>query len=181
MLESVELFVSTMLTYQPDGIDLCLFNDNPSWYHVRNKADARAALSNSFPAGGTRMAPVFQPVFEAFFTDAQRKKEVGALPQPVTIVVLTDGCPMDQDELELEICKASCRLQDEVDGADEMLGTMFLQIGFDEEAAKFLQELDDKLQDIYNVPFDIVATMPFLKFCKEDISPSSILLKAIQD
>jgi hypothetical protein len=132
----------------PDGIDLCLFNDMAVWHRNVHKDAVQELFNKSFQRGGTILAPVLQATFDEYFRTRKR---------PVTIVVVTDGQPQDKPAVIQTIVSASKQLA-KIGGRDEDIGISFIQIGYDREATRFLKELDDNLQDEYGAPFDLVDT-----------------------
>jgi hypothetical protein len=67
-----------------------------------------------------------------------------------SILVITDGVPDSEEEVEFEIIQATQRMQ-----RDSELSISFIQIGGDEAAARWLSKLDDDLLS-HGAKFDIV-------------------------
>ena len=106
------------------------------------------------------MSEVLEAAFQEHFTG---KRET-------TILVITDGAPDSQSEVEDVIKKAANRLM-----RDEDLSVTFVQIGNDQSATKFLKKLDDDLE----CKFDIVDTVTVEEM--EGMSFEALIEKSIND
>lgn len=87
--------------------------------------------------------------------------------------MLTDGVPDDEAELKKVIIQASNRIE-----KDEEIAICFVQVGKDEDATKFLKELDDGLTK-QGAKFDIVDTLPIDEI--ENLTVEELLVKAFTD
>lgn len=67
------------------------------------------------------------------------------------IIVLTDGEPNDRESVVKVICD-----QAKAQANDEDLTILFVQVGDDAAATKFLEYLEDGLQEKFKLPHDIV-------------------------
>ncbi|KAI9453806.1 hypothetical protein HD554DRAFT_513636 [Boletus coccyginus] len=79
--------------------------------------------------------------------------------EPITILVITDGLPTDQADLESVIVDAAHRLERHRVRHD-MFGIQFVQIGTDPAASELLHTLDDHLVTRYKIR-DIVDSTPY--------------------
>jgi Mg-chelatase subunit ChlD len=170
--EGAAAFASTMDRLDPDGIDLCFFNDGATWEFNVHHEQVIEAFSKVKPRGGTLLAPVLSQIFTKWF-------DLGRDRRPVTVVVVTDGMPQDKQQVLETIVAISNRLANE-DGKDEDIGISFIQIGYDKGAASFLKELDDDLQDKYGAPFDLVDTVPMSQVAAKG-GIRKVLLAAVTD
>jgi len=168
--EGAVAFAETLEKLDPDGFDLCLFSDKMQWFKAASADVVRDVFAKHSPDGGTLLAPVLKRSIEAFFAQRQR---------PLTIVVITDGCPQDKVQVMDTIVNASRRLHDS-GGADANLGITFIQIGHDKQASRFLKELDDDLQEKYDSPLDIVDTVPMTEVARRG-GIRQVLINAIND
>jgi len=79
--------------------------------------------------------------------------------EPITILVITDGLPTDQADLERVIVDAAHRL-DRHHVKQDMFGIQFVQIGTDPAAAELLHSLDNHLVNRYKIR-DMVDSTPY--------------------
>jgi hypothetical protein len=168
--EGAIAFAECIERLDPDGIDICLFNNKMQWFKNATAQVVRDIFANHSPNGGTLLAPVFRTALDNYFQHRTR---------PVTIVVVTDGCPQDKAEVMSTIVSASKRLK-RADGVDADIGITFIQIGYDRHASAFLKELDDDLQSSYGCPFDIVDTVPMNEVAQRG-GIKQVLINAVND
>lgn len=71
-------------------------------------------------------------------------------PKPLNIIVLTDGKADDQKAL-IRLLVRTAKQLDEMYAPDSQIGIQFLQVGDDKEAATFLKQLDNDLEDKYEI------------------------------
>ncbi len=172
--EGAIAFASTMDRLDPDGIDLCFFNDTDFWLRNVHQADVENAFMERAPRGGTVLSPVLETIFLEWFDKRGTKQG-----RPLSIVVVTDGMPSDKEQVIQTIVTASQRLKAE-GGRDEELALQLIQIGTDAGATRFLKELDDDLQRKYHAAFDLVDTTPFTEVTRRG-GLRQALLNAIND
>ncbi|KAG6374071.1 hypothetical protein JVT61DRAFT_4712 [Boletus reticuloceps] len=79
--------------------------------------------------------------------------------EPITVVVITDGLPTDQEDLERVIVDAAHRL-DRHHVKQDMFGIQFVQIGTDPAASELLHVLDNHLETRYKIR-DLVDSTPY--------------------
>jgi len=122
-----------------DGIDVILFggNDIKAFQHVTSDK-VYEIFSITQPAGST---PLAEAINEAIAIHRQGRKKS-------FIVVVTDGVPNDQQAVYEAIKNVSHSLLEKTD-----LTFLFLQVGDDQQATRFLTGLDDHLT---GAKFDIV-------------------------
>lgn len=128
-----------------DGIDVILFGgafDATTDVFANTTADkVYEIFSNNSPNGSTPLAEAIQHSIDMHF-GAGGKKSFN--------VVITDGVPNNKQAVAAAITAATQNLDDDSD-----LTFLFLQVGHDEGATKFLTALDDDLQAA-GAKFDIV-------------------------
>lgn len=131
----------------PDGITVYTFAN-----HFKRQdnvgPDAVAQLfASQEPNGGTNLAGTLSDAIENYFG---RKKSGKAQPNGESFLVVTDGCPDDEEAVVKVITKAAAR----IDSAKEMSIT-FIQVGQDAHARDYLKRLDDDLES-EGAKYDIV-------------------------
>lgn len=150
-----------------DGIDVYLFNKSFVKFENTTADKVAEIFKNNAPMGGTDFVPVLTDVFEHHFKNNK----------PSTVMVFTDGEPSEGAEGQKALAKLLINTANKLE-SDSELGVSFIQIGKDENAAKFLKKLDDDLVSA-GAKFDIVDT----KTCDEldNSSVHDVLLAAVND
>lgn len=146
-----------------DGITLYFFSSSSTKSeNITSAKKVMKAFSNNSPSGSTNL----HDVLERAFNDRTKKK-------PLTILVITDGCPNNSKKVEQLIINESKRLN-----KDEDLSISFIQVGGDSSAASWLTKLDDDLES-HGAKFDIVDTLS----CNElkDIGFEQMIKNSIED
>jgi Mg-chelatase subunit ChlD len=138
MQESVMAFVRDIEKFDSDGIDVVqLGGQNKVWQGVTS-AKVQELFSTIRPMGTTPLAEALQEAF----------KLAGKSDKKDFIIVFTDGEPDDKNAVARAII-AQSQLQE----TDDALTILFVQVGDDAAASKFLTDLDDNLK---GAKFDIV-------------------------
>lgn len=127
--------------YDDDGITLIKFNSHATVYDGVKAAVVHDLFTKNSPGGSTNLAAGLEEAFKKKFTS--QKKAI--------ILVLTDGEPNSEKEVKASIVNAVGKLE-----SDSQLNILFVQVGEDAHAAKFLDALDNGLTD---AKFDCVNTM----------------------
>lgn len=149
--------------FDPDGIMLMFFDHSIEKFdNVRTKEEVEKAFSKYKPRGSTDLALALHHAFVDHFSGTR-----GA----TTILVVTDGCPNSQSEVERVLRRAA----NSIEQLDE-LSVSFVQIGDDPSATKFLEHLDDTLDD---VKYDVVDTITAEECAR--ISFSELVARSIFD
>ncbi len=149
--------------FDPDGISIILFDHEVvKISNVKSPADVNDVFTQYRPRGSTDLALALHAAFEEHFAGSR-----GA----TTILVVTDGAPDSQPEVERIIRRAANSIEE----LDE-LSVSFVQIGDAGEATKFLAHLDDTLSGI---KFDIVDTIT-AEECKR-VSFAELVARSIYD
>ena len=71
-------------------------------------------------------------------------------PKPLNLIVVTDGCTEDREDVEAALIRAARELP-RLDIPEFHVGVEFLQIGDDEQGTKWLRFLDDRLLGTYGI------------------------------
>lgn len=149
--------------FDPDGITLLFFDHAIDRFeNLKTKDAVEEIFSRHKPRGSTDLALALHHAFRDHFNGSR-----GA----TTILVVTDGCPNSQSEVERVLRRAA----NSIECLDE-LSVSFVQIGDDRSATKFLEHLDDTLED---VKYDIVDTITAEECSK--ISFSELIARSIFD
>ncbi|MEB3309575.1 MAG: VWA domain-containing protein [Snowella sp.] len=152
-----------------DGITVYLFSGKFRRYDNVTADKVEQIFQENEPIGGTNLTAVLQDAVNQFF----RRKQAGQGKAGETLIIVTDGEPDDRRSVFEIIIEASNRLE-----ADEEFALLFIQVGSDAGATKFLSALDDQLQGV-GAKFDIVDTITLHDM--EDFTLTEVLLNAIHD
>ena len=124
--------------FDDDGLGMVFFGGpNVEAHDGVTSQKLRELFASKSPRGGTPLTEALQAAL----------KLAGKSDKKDFIIVLTDGEPNDRESAIKVICDQA---------KDEDLTILFVQVGDDPSATKFLEMLDDGLQDRYNLPHDIV-------------------------
>lgn len=132
-------FAEEVEKISPNGINLVIFSGygSQSFANVSSKDVARIFKNNS-PRGGTPLAEGLSAGID-LLKDSKKKK---------FLAVFTDGAPNSR-----EAAKSVIVNQANSQKTDDELTILFIQVGNDAGATRYLQELDD---DLTQAKFDIV-------------------------
>jgi len=131
MKESLEAFARDVCKVDSDGIGLVVFGG--STINAQDGCDAskvRQVLSDNRPGGGTPLAEALSAAF----------KLAGKSDKKDCIVVFTDGVP-DDKKAAADVIRKQANSQ----AADDACTVLFVQVGRDPDATKYLTKLDDEL------------------------------------
>lgn len=145
-----------------DGIDVVVFANTVRTYNGVTADKVLQVFTESQPNGGTNTAGALEEIFANYLKDPVI---------PVTVVVVTDGVPNDQQAVAKVISDFTQNLKDDTD-----FGIQFIQVGNDAAARKFLKSLDDDLVAA-GTKFDIVDTLTSEEI--ESLSIDEVLERAI--
>ncbi len=146
-----------------DGIDVVMFSGSGTVSHTGVTADTvKDVFAQYQPRGGT---PLAEALTEAL-------KLAGKSDKKDFIVVFTDGEPDDKAAAAKVIIDAANRQE-----TDDALTILFVQVGDDAGATKYLRSLDD---DLTGAKFDIVDAKTV---AEADAFPTAahLILAAIED
>lgn len=161
---------SKIVQFDPDGIEVHLFNNRVTSFQNVTPAKVAELFSENDPCGGTYLAPVLEKAMNAFFTrrDADKAKENGEI-----IIIVTDGEPSDKAEVAEKIINATHRLQPQ-----DKLSVIFVQVGSAPDAKQYLNALDNDLKG-YGALRDIVSVVTADKVGEKGLN--RFLMDAIQE
>lgn len=161
--ESAIAFCREIEKIDSDGLGLVLFGG--ASIEVQDNVDTskiRDAFASNKPGGGTPLADALTACL----------KLAGKSDKKDFIVVFTDGAPDDKAAVAKVI-----KDQSNKQTADDDLTFLFIQVGDDVGATKFLNDLDDNLK---GAKFDIVDAMTIDEADKFS-SVAELIIKAIND
>ncbi|WP_311270522.1 VWA domain-containing protein [Sphingobium sp. WCS2017Hpa-17] len=158
--ETIFGLASVLGQYDADGIDVVVFGGSVEVFEGVTADKVSSIFSARSPRGSTPLAEAIQKI-DALNSDG--KKAVA--------IIFTDGEPDDRAAAEAAIIAAAGKLE-----KDEDFTILFVQIGDDAGAAKFLAHLDDGLSA---AKFDIVDTISAAEADK--LEPLDLINKAIND
>lgn len=162
MQESIKGFVRDVSKLDSDGIDFVELGGQKRSYRGVTADNVVAMLATLVPRGSTPLADAL--------TDAL--KLAGKSDKKDFICVYTDGVPDDKDAVVKVI-----RDQANKQVTDDELTILFIQVGDDPQATKYLKMLDD---DLKGAKWDIVDTMTVAEADKF-ATTAEMILKAIND
>ncbi|KAI0205697.1 hypothetical protein F4808DRAFT_409949 [Astrocystis sublimbata] len=168
----IEQIVPICMRYDQDGVDIYFLNDpfhmdfdnrhksEPSWNKEGDPAEGKAGhgyigvqdanvvkkvFNSRTPALSTPTGSRLGNIMETYVSYYEACGTRGLQPpKPLNIIVITDGAASDRTLLRDKLIKQAERL-DALSAPYHQLGVQFFQVGRDEEAARFLRELDDGL------------------------------------
>lgn len=161
--ESAVAFTREICAIDTDGIGLVLFSGTS--VVVKDGCDVSAvkdAFGSNRPGGST---PLHSALAEAF-------KLAGKSSKKDFIIVFTDGVP-DDGPAAAETIKRQANSQD----SDDACTVLFVQVGRDAGAAKYLRSLDD---DLKGAKFDIVDAKT-MEEAEKFASTAELIVAAIND
>jgi Mg-chelatase subunit ChlD len=162
MQESVLTFVRDVEAIDTDGIDVVQLGGSLNIWESVGTSKIRDIFGSMSPRGGTPLADALKNAFKC----------AGKSPKKDFIIVFTDGVP----DHELAAAKAIVE-QSKKQDTDDALTILFIQVGDDAAATRYLRNLDDNLKE---AKFDIVDTKTVDEANKFSTT-SDLILAAIAD
>ena len=139
MQETALSFVRDIEKFDSDGIDVITFGgSNIETFTGVTSAKVKEVFASRSPRGSTPLAQALTAALKA--AGKSDKKDF--------IIVFTDGVPDDKDAAA-KVIRDAANKQD----ADDALTILFIQVGRDAAATRYLTDLDDNLK---GCKFDIV-------------------------
>eukprot|EP01105_Mastigella_eilhardi_P004494 TRINITY_DN159_c0_g1_i2.p1 TRINITY_DN159_c0_g1~~TRINITY_DN159_c0_g1_i2.p1 ORF type:complete len:447 (+),score=66.66 TRINITY_DN159_c0_g1_i2:30-1343(+) len=161
--KAVEFLAPFICQFDPDGPTVWFFSRPPFHKHpnITNAQQVKELFAENVPDGSTDLAGVLRHALRDHFAKGSNE----------TMLVITDGSPDCEEDVEEVIIGATSRLRDK----DE-LSISFIQIGSDPAARDYLKRLDCGLQ-AKGAVYDIVDT----KTCDQmvDMSFSELIFKSL--
>ncbi|CUG87338.1 Hypothetical protein, putative [Bodo saltans] len=149
--------------FDPVGITLMFFDhDIEKFEGIKTKEEVEEAFSRFKPRGSTDLAQALHSAFLDHFNGTYGS---------TTILVITDGCPNSQSEVERIVRRGA----NSIENLGE-LSVSFIQIGDDRNATKFLNRIDHSL---VNAKYDIVDAVTAEECAR--ISFSELVARSIFD
>ncbi|KAK0544943.1 hypothetical protein OC845_005359, partial [Tilletia horrida] len=156
----------TIARYDSDGIDCVFLNSEKEGRGLRSPNDVKELFNSVDPNGqtptGERLAMLFLEYWDVLDTWADKKK-AGKItakdvpPKKRNYIVLTDGRASDDVASVIVDC---ARRLDEGNYPLSQLNIQFIQVGADSEATRALHELDNELEEVFQVR-DIVDILAY--------------------
>ncbi|KAK0730844.1 hypothetical protein B0H67DRAFT_528030 [Lasiosphaeris hirsuta] len=169
LIESLRYIVDIVCRYDKDGVDVhFLCSDHMDESGITDGQEIMDLLNRVGPdevGGGTYFSQQLWGILTSYLDRFEewkagmkdRSRSKG--PKMLNLIVVTDGAADDKEDVENVIVEAAKRL-DKLGALPYQVGIQFLQIGKDEDAAQWLEELDDSLKGEHGVR-DIVDTRPW--------------------
>jgi hypothetical protein len=167
--EQTEALARKCAEFDSDGIEIKVFASGVKSYNNTIPDKVTQIFKENEPRNSTDTAKLMRQIFEEYF----ERKRTDKMVKPITVLVVTDGMPDDQQAVANEIIAATKKLDNENE-----IGISFIQVGNDQGATKFLKFLDDELVK-QGAKYDIVD-------CKtedemENTSLTDVLIMAVTD
>jgi hypothetical protein len=160
LTRSMQYIGNIAAEYDEDGVDIrFLKSTNLNHSHIKSGQEVLNLLAQvdlEKGVGGTKFATILAHIlgpyvarYEKYF-EAMTRQEQADMVKPLNIIVLTDGKSDDPKATKKTIINMGMRL-DKIGAPLEQVGIQFLQVGDDQEAAKWLRSLDDELEAEYGI------------------------------
>jgi len=163
MQETAESFVRDMGKIDSDGIGLVVFSgSNIESFDGVTVDKVSEVFKNRSPRGGTPLAEALTAAL----------KLAGKSDKKDFIIVFTDGVPDDKEAAMRVIREASNKQE-----TDDALTILFVQVGYDADAGRFLKKLDD---DLTGCKFDIVDAKT-IDEAEKFATTADLIIEAIND
>jgi uncharacterized protein YegL len=153
---------SALAQFDSDGLDVVLFGGNVEMFEGVTPDKVQDIFNTRSPRGST-------PLHNALSRIVDKQKASG---KNTVAIIFTDGEPDDRAAAESVIVNAANALD-----KDEALTFLFVQIGNDAAAARYLDHLDDGLTG--KAKYDIVDAVP--ASVADSMEPLDLINKAIND
>lgn len=146
--EGVEALLSEAVKYDEDGVNVSFLN-HEDFYNVKTIDEVIRVFTSVGPVGTTPTAEAIRRITSEYWADFDPK----APKKPLSVVVVTDGCPNDPRAVEAAIVDSAQRMQ-RMGLPKGQLGFTFVGIGIypGSTAYNHLVALDRDLPGRYNVP-----------------------------
>jgi hypothetical protein len=161
---AVDGVVKHAMKYDDDGVDIYFLNSKTSGKGMKRSRDVELLFAGVRPSGATptgarldKLLKEYKQELEAAYKQGQRTGGDCYTVKPLNLVVITDGAPTDDPESALV---SFAKYLDKYDFPLSQCGIQMFQIGNDAQAAEALQDLDDALENRYDIR-DIVDTVPY--------------------
>lgn len=164
MQETLISFVRDIQKIDSDGIGLVLFSGSNIQQHESVTVnDIKNVFSNRSPRGTTPLTEALESCLNLANKSNKEKK---------FILIFTDGVPDDQESAAQVIINATQSMR-----TDDELTMLFIQVGKDKDAEKYLKMLDNSL---IGAKFDIVDAKTMAE-AENFSSTVDLIINAIND
>lgn len=159
LTQSMQYMGNIAAEFDPDGVDIQFLKSDLNRTNVKSGQEVLNLLSHvdlEKGVGGTHFATVLAEILGPYvarysdYFEATKRREKADKVRPLNIIVLTDGKADDEKSTKRTIIKIGKQL-DRMNAPETQVGIQFLQVGDDEDAAKWLRSLDDELEDVHDV------------------------------
>lgn len=147
--ESTIAIANKVNEFDPDGITIIPFAATFKTYENTTPSLVKNIFRENSPMGGTVLAPPMKSVFSEYL---KQKKSNATKANGSLMIVVTDGCPQDEEDVAHAIIDFTKKLDNR-----EEFGISFIQVGKDSHAASYLKRLDSHLES-EGSKLDIVNT-----------------------
>lgn len=159
--ETIFAIAAGLEKFDADGLDVVVFGGGVTMVEGVTSAKVSELFASRSPRGSTPLAEALTLVVKKHNTSQKN----------TVAIIFTDGEPDDRNAAEKVIVDAANALE-----KDEALTFLFVQIGDDPAASKYLDHLDDGLT---NAKFDIVDAISAAT--ADTMEPLDLINKAIND
>ncbi|MCJ1475668.1 hypothetical protein MMC13_004331 [Lambiella insularis] len=185
LVRGMQYIANTAAKYDEDGVDVYSFC---SKINMRNVKDGQQILNQLMKVnleantGGTYFERTLSPILSSYiqkytaYHEARKTNQDVKPPTPMNIIVLTDGAADDGLQTEKLIVRVAQEL-DEMWAPSFQLGIQFVQVGDDPKATKYLEMLDNRLEQKWRIR-DMVDTTQFV-FAETGIGLGDKILKIL--
>lgn len=160
LTKALQYIANIATMYDKDGLDInFLISTTLNRKNVRTGEEILDLLKKvnlSKSVGGTFMNPPLAELigphlaqYRQHFNRKVANRETTP-PKPLNIIVLTDGKADDEKALTRLLVRTGKQL-DDMFAPDSQIGIQFLQVGDDQDAATFLDHLDNELEDEHEI------------------------------
>lgn len=139
--EFTEQFARFADKVDDDGLTVITFSSHAKVIDGVHADKVHEIFTTQQPGGSTNLTEALKEAFKKKFSSSKA----------AIILVMTDGQPDDENGVHKAIVEAASKCQKDSD-----IGILFVQVGDDPHAAKFLDGLDNHLDE---AKFDIVAAL----------------------
>ena len=154
-------FANIAVKHDEDGIDIYFINHSHSGQGVKGTSEVHK-LFRFRPGGRTDIGARLQTLLPPGYIKQMQaaSKELGPWPKRLNYIIITDGEATDPQVLREWIQGLAQTLAD-LRAPQAQIGFQFVQVGDDEGASRFLDELDGDESIKAAADYDIVDTVKF--------------------
>jgi hypothetical protein len=160
LTRSLQYIANIAAEYDKDGVDIhFLISTELDQTNIASGQEVLNLLTQvnlEQGVGGTYLETALADILGPYVASYQKyfQEKVAKLkttrPKPLNIIVLTDGKADDAEDLEELLVRIAKQL-DEMNAPKSQVGIQFLQVGDDEEAANYLEYLDNQIKGKYGI------------------------------